>query len=300
MRNTYTRYHICLMRVFILLLSTRYNVRVCHNPVLYHYVTATAVTSHNVSPGIMSAWCVCSSYCCLTGTTCVCHNPVYHYITATAVYLTQRFITTCVDDISRMNSHCVYHVYCKSTGTRWKSGLRWNTYGVDKHHVCLVFCIACIRELPWDITMLMLTTIVNSLSQVADRPMSSPCWVDRAGPVLAYRTMHLNDVVSASSPMIYLDMKWLYSTQLFYFKKKKMSTTHLLYGYQCSVALLCNDFIKNWKTSAVSTTMWMVETQLCSRTSSPHRRQTSVPAPLSPSRFPYPRAAPRSPPVHTG
>ena len=49
MRNTYTRYHIfCLMRVLILLLSIRYNV-------------------------------------------CVCHNPVYHYITATAVYLTQRF-----------------------------------------------------------------------------------------------------------------------------------------------------------------------------------------------------------------
>ena len=35
------RYHICLMRVFILLLlSIRYNVCVCHNPV-YHYITAT-------------------------------------------------------------------------------------------------------------------------------------------------------------------------------------------------------------------------------------------------------------------
>ena len=54
--------------------------------------------------------------------------------------------------------------------------------------------------------MLMWTTIVNSLSQVADHPMSSPCWVDRAGPVLAYRTMHLNDVVSPSSPMISLDI----------------------------------------------------------------------------------------------
>ena len=42
--------------------------------------------------------------------------------------------------------------------------------------------------------------------------MSSPCWVDKAGPVLAYRTMHLNDVVSASSPMISLDIK--YSTHL--------------------------------------------------------------------------------------
>ena len=27
---------------------------------------------------------------------CVCHSPVYHYITATTVYLIQRFITTCV------------------------------------------------------------------------------------------------------------------------------------------------------------------------------------------------------------
>ena len=53
MRNIYTRYHICLMRVFIILLSIRYNV-------------------------------------------CVCHSPVYHYITATAVYLIQRFITACI------------------------------------------------------------------------------------------------------------------------------------------------------------------------------------------------------------
>ena len=30
--------------------------------------------------------------------------------------------------------------------------------------------------------MFMWTTKVNSLSQVADHPMSSPCWVDRAGP----------------------------------------------------------------------------------------------------------------------
>ena len=52
--------------------------------------------------------------------------------------------------------------------------------------------------------MLMCTTVVNSLSQVADHPMSGPCWVDRAGPVLAYRTMHLNDVVPASSPTISL------------------------------------------------------------------------------------------------
>ena len=49
------------------------------------------------------------------------------------------------------------------------------TYGVDKHHVCLVFCIACICKLPQDMTMFMWTTIVHSLSQVADHPMSSPC-----------------------------------------------------------------------------------------------------------------------------
>ena len=42
MQNTYTRYHICVMRVLILLLSIQYNVCVCHNPV-YHYITATAV-----------------------------------------------------------------------------------------------------------------------------------------------------------------------------------------------------------------------------------------------------------------
>ena len=55
----------------------------------------------------------------------------------------------------------------------------------------------------------MWTTIIYSLAQVADHPMSSPCWVDKAGPVLAYRTVHLNDVVSASSPMISLDIKYV-------------------------------------------------------------------------------------------
>ena len=47
----------------------------------------------------------------------------------------------------------------------------------------------------------MWTTTVYSLSHV-DHPMSSPCCVDKAGPVLAYRIMYLNDVVPASSPMI--------------------------------------------------------------------------------------------------
>ena len=118
-RNTSTRYRICLMRVLIILLSIRYNV-------------------------------------------CACQSPVYHYITATAVYLIQRFITACVVVmwshslyLSRMNSQCVYYVCCKSTSTRWKSGLRWNTHGVDKHHVCFVCCVACICELRWDITMFM-------------------------------------------------------------------------------------------------------------------------------------------------
>ena len=85
-----------------------------------------------------------------------------------------------------------------------------DTYGVHKHHdVCLMFCISCICELPQDITMFMWTTIVHSKPQVADHPMSSPCWVDRAGHVLAYRTMHLNDVALASSPMIsLLDIIW--------------------------------------------------------------------------------------------
>ena len=45
-------------------------------------------------------------------------------------------------------------------------------------------------------------TIYNQ--QVADHPMSSPFWVDRAGLVLAYRSMHSNDVALASSPMIFL------------------------------------------------------------------------------------------------
>ena len=45
-----------------------------------------------------------------------------------------------------------------------------------------------------------------SLSHVVDHPMSSPCCVAKAGPVLAYRIMYLNDVVPASSPMIYLDI----------------------------------------------------------------------------------------------
>ena len=79
-------------------------------------------------------------------------------------------------------------------------------YGVDKHHVSLVFCIVCICELPQDIAMFMWTTVVHSLSQVADHLMSSPCWVGRAGHVLAYHTMHSNDVALAPSPISLLDI----------------------------------------------------------------------------------------------
>ena len=82
-----------------------------------------------------------------------------------------------------------------------------DAYGVDKHHhVCLVFCVPCICELPQGITMFILvwTSIVHSLLQVADYPMSSPCWGDWAGHILAYRTMHWNDIELSSSPMISL------------------------------------------------------------------------------------------------
>ena len=77
------------------------------------------------------------------------------------------------------------------------SSLR-DTYGAEKYHdVCLVFFMACIFELQQDITMFMWTNIVNSLSQVADHPMSSPCCVDRAGHVLSYRIMQSNNVALA-------------------------------------------------------------------------------------------------------
>ena len=51
MRNIYTRYHICLMRVFIILLSIRYNMCACRSPI----------------------------YCCLSGTTCI--FVIVQYIT---------------------------------------------------------------------------------------------------------------------------------------------------------------------------------------------------------------------------
>ena len=70
-RNTYARYHICLMRVFILLLSIRYNVCVYQNPVpgILRSITTSPLlpsTSHNVY---------------------TCHSPKYHYIIVSVVYL---------------------------------------------------------------------------------------------------------------------------------------------------------------------------------------------------------------------
>ena len=91
MRNTYTRYHICLMRVFILLLSIRYNMCVCHNPV-YHYITATTVVyltqrSARYHMYLMRVLIILLS---IRYNVCVCYDPVCYYVTATAVCLTQR------------------------------------------------------------------------------------------------------------------------------------------------------------------------------------------------------------------
>ena len=81
-------------------------LRVCY---VYVYFKSTStrwksglrlnIHVHKVTPGIIYAWCVCSSYCCLSGATCVpviVKYQVYNYITATAVYVIQRFMTTCV------------------------------------------------------------------------------------------------------------------------------------------------------------------------------------------------------------
>ena len=42
------------------------------------------------------SWCVLIILLSIWHNMCACHSPVYHYITATAVYLMQRFITVCV------------------------------------------------------------------------------------------------------------------------------------------------------------------------------------------------------------
>ena len=65
------------------------------------------------------------SYYCLPGiwyNACACHGPLYHYITATVVYLVQPIIAACVVVIwsqilhlSRMNSQCGRWVCWKSS-----------------------------------------------------------------------------------------------------------------------------------------------------------------------------------------
>ena len=87
--------------------------------------------------------------------------------TTTAAYLVQRIIAACVVVLW---SQGLYPSRTKSQRGHW---VRW-----------------------------MSTTMVYSLLQVEGHLMSSPGWVDRAGHVLAYRTMHSNDVALAYS-MIY-------------------------------------------------------------------------------------------------
>ena len=95
-RNTYIRYHICLMRVFIILLSIRYQVCAFHSAI-YHYIIVAVVylvyyLYHScvrrdcviielVSLIGLYAWCVCSSYCCLpVKRVPVIYSGVYIYI----------------------------------------------------------------------------------------------------------------------------------------------------------------------------------------------------------------------------
>ena len=77
LRNTYTRYHVCLMRVFILLLSTRYPVQhdKCASVIIQYNITTSPLllsTSHNVYSKISLHYC----YCCVLGIllyhSCVC------------------------------------------------------------------------------------------------------------------------------------------------------------------------------------------------------------------------------------
>ena len=99
MRNTYTRYRICLMRVFISLLSIRYDVCVCHNPV-YHYITATAVyLTQRFARYHICLMRVFTTLLSIRYNVCVCYDPIY-YITSTAavtvVYLVYCILAVCV------------------------------------------------------------------------------------------------------------------------------------------------------------------------------------------------------------
>ena len=79
-------------------------------------------------------WCVPIILLSIRYNVCACHSPVYHYITATAVYLIQRIIAACVVVmwsqslyLSRVNGQRGRWACWKSTNTRRKSSLIWNT-----------------------------------------------------------------------------------------------------------------------------------------------------------------------------
>ena len=90
-------------------------------------------------------WCVPIMLLSTWYNVCACHGPVHHYSTCTVVYLVQRIIAVCVvviwlqnlyfKYISRMNSPRGRWVCWKSSNTRWKSGLIWNTY--TRYHICV-------------------------------------------------------------------------------------------------------------------------------------------------------------------
>ena len=103
MRNTYTRYHICLMRVFIILLSTSHNVYTCHSPKYYHGTTLLL---------LLCTWYTVSQMW-------VCRGSVI------------------IELISRMNSQRECWVCWKSKKTYFLGGgLMRNTY--TRYHICLM------------------------------------------------------------------------------------------------------------------------------------------------------------------
>ena len=125
-------------------------------------IVERAVWYEILTPGILSAWCVwwwCFgkfSWCVLIillsiwYNVCACHSPVYHYITATAFYLIQRFITACVVVmwsqslyLSRMNSQCGHYVCCKSTSTRWKKRFEIKYSWCRQTSSCLLGVLHC-------------------------------------------------------------------------------------------------------------------------------------------------------------
>ena len=99
MRNTYTWYHICLMRVFILLLSIRYNVCVS---VIIQYITT--------SPLLLS-----------TSHVYTCHSPKYNYIIVTVVYLVYYscIIAVCV------SWFCDHRACISDEWSAWMLAITW-------------------------------------------------------------------------------------------------------------------------------------------------------------------------------